>query len=133
MTRIIITSPDRRLEFDTNFIGEVSNFDTLVVTEIDPESDEIRDYVFKSVKYNHESHVINLISEENSSQSGIFWLVDFMFPDVKTLMKLFEKYDGKILAYNGENILMKDREDLDLADLDDKIYVVTCYNDSDKL
>lgn len=68
-----------------------------------------------------------IIVSKQTETRDIFGLIYFVYQDSDTLMKIFNHYDGSILAFNDENILKINIEN-SIDELKQNIYVLTGYS-----
>lgn len=93
-----------------SFVPQVINSDLfplnvkcLILTKIDLITDIIEDFVFDTPIQSKESFYT--FTAKDSRKVSIFSLVDFVNPKVKSLMELFENYDGNVIAYTNREFL----------------------------
>lgn len=72
------------------------------------------------------SDEISLYTQTEVEITNIFSLVMIISKEPKSLIDIFNEYDGTILAYDNNKLINIDKEQLE--GLDNKFYCVTCYN-----
>jgi hypothetical protein len=125
-----LNSDKLNFEFDCEYFDIKNSFlETVIITIIHSDG-VIEDHCFQNVTFKVTNNLI-VGNGTHEHSCGIFDLVQFTNPDVKTLLELFEKYDGKIISYNGEDILKTPKEIVE-EHLNKDVYIVTGYGDLEK-
>jgi hypothetical protein len=127
---LTIKSPSHVFSFwpDASFLIP-SDTNTIIVTVINPIDDTINDYVFEQVKVTTLNSDTIVLSDKDAHESGVFALISFIYGQGDpSFMDIFNKYDGKVIAYNNEKLLMSPRSQLKGKSIP-LTYIVTGYNE----
>lgn len=127
MKDIIIYTPLREFSFYNKLIDLFQGNENmeLILTEINPNGN-ICDFVLGQCTILETNNKIIIVSKQTETRD-IFGLIYFVYQDSDTLMKIFNHYDGSILAFNDENILKINIEN-SIDELKQNIYVLTGYS-----
>ena len=135
-TKIVtISSPNYEACLNMKVVEKFEDCTTLVLTVIASRDDLILDHCFENITISRQTSTeMQLATKSEKKAIGIFMLVSFMFADeCDSLFDIFNKYDGKVLAYTHEALLKMPREEFAAQDLKSlpNIYILTGYNDKD--
>lgn len=133
MSKVTISTPTQTFEFEADFVSEhCKNIDNLMLTVVDVGADVVHDFPIKDVKCSKSEDGVGFNAAEMPESVGIFTLINFLYGnDCETLLELFEKYDGTILAYNEKDILTSPREEILTKSTGKKVYIITGYDNAE--